>query len=82
MLGTDVYRQAEGTQIFVAVSTDLNVSRRSRVPIVVLDVRVQCWCGDDDDYARHGASDGCTMACSGAPGEICGGSFAMNVYES
>ncbi|CAM9302811.1 unnamed protein product [Sphacelaria rigidula] len=42
----------------------------------------ECWCGDDDEYARHGESDGCTMACSGAPGEICGGSFAMNVYES
>ncbi|CAM9917537.1 unnamed protein product, partial [Sphacelaria rigidula] len=40
----------------------------------------QCWCGDDDTFDRHGASEGCTMACAGAPGEFCGGGYAMNVY--
>eukprot|EP00903_Cladosiphon_okamuranus_P010393 g9831.t1 len=43
----------------------------------------ECFCGTSTtDFARHGSSTNCNMACSGAlDGEFCGGNSAMNVYE-
>ncbi|CAM9382480.1 unnamed protein product, partial [Ectocarpus sp. 8 AP-2014] len=41
----------------------------------------QCWCGDNADYDANGAGE-CNMACSGDAGEICGGFYAMSVYEN
>lgn len=43
----------------------------------------KCWCGGQrTDFDVHGPSTGCTSACAGNTGEICGGSFAMSVYEN
>ncbi|CAN0002657.1 unnamed protein product [Sphacelaria rigidula] len=47
-----------------------------------MNVHIQCWCGNDDNFTRHGVSEGCTMTCGGAVGHWCGGRFAMNVYMS
>lgn len=44
-------------------------------------VRLQCWCGDDN-YDLYGQSNRCTMACAGDSDELCGGSYAMSVYEN
>ncbi|CAM9879724.1 unnamed protein product, partial [Ectocarpus fasciculatus] len=43
----------------------------------------ECWCGAEGaDYDAHGASDACTTACAGDADEICGGFYAMSVYEN
>lgn len=43
----------------------------------------ECWCGDSNtDFDKHGKAV-CDYSCSGqgAPGEKCGGEWAMSVYE-
>jgi len=40
------------------------------------------WCFCGDSHADRGASDNCTMECSGDPGEICGGGWANSVYRA
>eukprot|EP00904_Undaria_pinnatifida_P008030 jgi/Undpi1/4357/HiC_scaffold_17.g07723.m1 len=44
---------------------------------------IECWCGDEStDYMVHGASTDCTFGCGGDPSlQICGGFFAMSVWE-
>ena len=42
----------------------------------------ECWC---DDYLRNGAgaaSTACTMPCSGAPGQVCGGASHLTLLTS
>jgi hypothetical protein len=39
----------------------------------------QCYCGYS--YGTYGTSTGCTVKCSGNPGETCGGAFANSVYR-
>lgn len=41
----------------------------------------QCWCGNNAEYDANGVGV-CDMACSGDSGELCGGSYAMSVYEN
>ncbi|CAM9363879.1 unnamed protein product [Ectocarpus fasciculatus] len=41
----------------------------------------QCWCGNNAEYDVHGDTV-CDMACSGDSSEVCGGNYAMSVYEN
>ncbi|CAN0208124.1 unnamed protein product, partial [Laminaria digitata] len=43
----------------------------------------QCWCGDSKttDFDKHGKAE-CNQTCSGKDGEICGGKWAMSVYQA
>ena len=44
----------------------------------------ECWCGpngEDADYDIWGVSTGCDFECTGDETEICGGGWAMSVYE-
>ncbi|CAM9620770.1 unnamed protein product [Ectocarpus sp. 6 AP-2014] len=41
----------------------------------------ECWCGDNADYDANGFGV-CDMSCSGNSDEICGGSYAMSVYQT
>lgn len=38
-----------------------------------------CFCGND--YGRYGSSTACNVPCSGNANEVCGGSFANNIYQ-
>lgn len=39
----------------------------------------QCFCGNT--YGKYGPAVGCNMPCGGNGNEICGGSWAMNIYQ-
>ncbi|CAM9620491.1 unnamed protein product [Ectocarpus sp. 6 AP-2014] len=41
----------------------------------------ECWCGDNADYDANGVGV-CDMPCGGDAGEICGGFYAMSIYEN
>ncbi|CAN0441744.1 unnamed protein product [Pylaiella littoralis] len=42
----------------------------------------ECFCGvKDSDYSKHGSSSDCTYLCQGYPNEICGGLYAIEVFE-
>lgn len=44
---------------------------------------VQCWCGDEStDYTMNGESDLCNIGCTGNGATVCGGFFAMSVWEN
>jgi hypothetical protein len=43
----------------------------------------ECWCGDQfDNSASLRADSECNMACTGNPGETCGGSNRLSVYSN
>ncbi|CAN0428657.1 unnamed protein product, partial [Ectocarpus fasciculatus] len=42
---------------------------------------MQCFCGVDSDYSRHGTSTTCDIECTGYPSESCGGTLSIEVYE-
>lgn len=46
----------------------------------------ECWCSGTDatdyPYDVHGESTGCDAPCAGNSGQICGGNYAMNVYQN
>lgn len=39
------------------------------------------WCFCGSSYGKFGEADNCNMACGGNKKQICGGSWASNVYE-
>ncbi|CAM9261415.1 unnamed protein product [Pylaiella littoralis] len=42
----------------------------------------ECWCGGDEtDHVQHGEAEVCDFECSGDASQICGGKWAMNVYQ-
>ncbi|CAN0056146.1 unnamed protein product [Ectocarpus sp. 6 AP-2014] len=70
-----------------------NLYAKSRIDMVVTRFRedqrmgacsdhtCECWCGDNADYDANGEGV-CDMACSGDASQICGGFYAMSVYEN
>ena len=50
-------------------------------PPVLLPLLFQCWCGAAGTDISVNGLGVCDFACSGDPGETCGGFFAFNAYE-
>lgn len=50
-------------------------------PVERCRILKQCWCGNNAEYDVNGVGV-CDMACSGDSSELCGGSYAMSVYEN
>lgn len=51
-------------------------------PLLVMRIAYpQCWCSNLANYDQHGESTGCTMPCEGDATQVCGGVYAMNVYQ-
>lgn len=49
---------------------------------MALEYMSECYCGNSIGAGAVPATDnGCTMACSGNAGELCGGSFRLNFYK-
>ncbi|KAL8727802.1 MAG: hypothetical protein Q9166_005794 [cf. Caloplaca sp. 2 TL-2023] len=49
---------------------------------MAVEYRSECYCGNTIGTGAVVATDnGCTMACSGNAGELCGGSFRLNFYQ-
>lgn len=46
-----------------------------------LQYGVECWCSATFSEAAATAGGECDFECSGNPGELCGGNFAVLVYE-
>lgn len=49
--------------------------------LVGLEYAQECWCGNSSENGGVPATDGCTMPCTGNAGEICGGSWRLNVFS-
>ncbi|XP_038056083.1 protein SLG1-like [Patiria miniata] len=41
----------------------------------------ECWCGDNEDYDRHGEQSDCRDKCTGNSDQICGDSWRISVYR-
>ena len=41
-----------------------------------------CFCGDDEDYSKHGPYDECYRYCPGDRMEYCGGHWAISMYTN
>ncbi|KAL8924101.1 MAG: hypothetical protein Q9208_004238 [Pyrenodesmia sp. 3 TL-2023] len=48
---------------------------------MALEYMSECYCGNTIGVGAVSATEGCTMACSGNAGQLCGGSFRLNFYK-
>lgn len=48
---------------------------------MALEYMSECYCGNTIGAGAVPATEGCTMACSGNAGQLCGGSFRLNFYK-
>ena len=62
------------TQICAALCVDS--------PFFATQFGAECWCGETDDYDKHGASTECNSRCRGNADEICGGVYKASVYSN
>jgi glucan endo-1,3-alpha-glucosidase len=42
---------------------------------------MQCYCGNTYDTTKAISSSSCNMACAGDSSNICGGNYAINIYQ-
>ena len=71
------------TELYSDENFDTFLSYRSRRRVLPLSnpFIVQCWCGEATDDPTILGSATCTRTCLGDKSQICGGVFAMSVYE-
>lgn len=54
----------------------------NQAPTSNSEYSTQCYCGTLIPTGTSTSETGCTMACAGASGEMCGGSSRLSVYQS
>lgn len=64
-----------------SMTTDLCVStcRDRGFSFAATQFSTHCFC--DNSYGKYGPANNCSMSCSGARGEKCGGTWANSVYR-
>ncbi|CAM9135257.1 unnamed protein product, partial [Hapterophycus canaliculatus] len=65
-----------------SMTAELCLGLCAEFPLYGTQYAIECWCGTNTDYGANGAGV-CDMVCAGTSDtEICGGVYAMSVYEN